>query len=73
MIGRTDPIPGEVFAARADVAGLAALRDALLALTPAKNAAVLTPLHAGRLVAPTEGQFDGARAIDLLVSEQAGQ
>jgi phosphonate transport system substrate-binding protein len=73
VIGQTDPIPGEVFAARVDVRRLQALREALLALTPASNAAVLEPLHAERLVAPTEGQFEGARAIDLLVSEQGEQ
>ena len=73
VIGRTDPVPGEVFAVRSDSARAAAIRDALFSLgADPEGAKVLKPLHADKLVAPAEGIFDTARAIDLLVSEQAG-
>ncbi|MBI5547660.1 MAG: phosphate/phosphite/phosphonate ABC transporter substrate-binding protein [Deltaproteobacteria bacterium] len=75
VLGLTDPVPGEVFAVRADLANLPLLRDTLLELDREKDpeaARILEALTAHRLVAPADGLFDGARAIDLLVTEGAG-
>jgi phosphonate transport system substrate-binding protein len=73
IIGRTDPIPGEVFAVRLDAPRAQAIREALFTLDrDPEGRKVLDSLHADKLVAPAEGMFDGARAIDLLVTEQAG-
>lgn len=71
QVGQTDPIPGEVFAVRTGTPELEPIRRALLELDRKGAPEVLAPLHADALAAPTEGLFDGARAIDLLVTEAA--
>ncbi len=73
VLGRTDPVPGDVFAARRDGPELEALRQALLALSADPSATeILSPLRATALSAPDESLFDSARRIDLLVSEEGG-
>lgn len=72
VIAKTEPVPGDVFAARRDSPHFEALRKALLDLRGEAAAPLLAPLHAEGMQAPDERLFDSARRIDLLVSEEAG-
>jgi len=73
VFARTDPIPGETFAMRADSPLLPRVSALLLDLHRRPDAAeLLSALHADQLVAPPEGVFEAAKAIDLLVTEAAG-
>jgi phosphonate transport system substrate-binding protein len=72
ILARTEPVPGDVIAARASSPHFETLRRALSSLQGDEAARVLGPLHAEGLAAPDERLFDSARRVDLLVSEEAG-
>ncbi|MGC4122390.1 MAG: phosphate/phosphite/phosphonate ABC transporter substrate-binding protein [Myxococcales bacterium] len=73
VFARTDPIPGETFAIRADCTRLPKVREVLLGLHQREDTkALLAILHADELVAPPPGVFEAAKGIDLLVTEAAG-
>ncbi len=72
VIAKTEPVPGDVFAARRNSPHFEPLRAALLSLRGEAAAPLLAPLHAEGMQAPDERLFDSARRIDLLVSEEAG-
>ena len=73
VLGRTDPVPGDVFAGLRSSSAMPALREAFAALArdPALKE-LMAPLMGDGLVVPDDRLLDQTRRIDLLLAETPG-